>query len=89
MPAPKYKSGSAKKVYKRAPGNRRVLHIRRKKQSLARCSTCGALLGGVPSGRIVQVSKMAKTQKRPERAFGGVLCPKCVKKLMIIKARNF
>ncbi|ABR55394.1 Ribosomal protein L34e [Methanococcus vannielii SB] len=89
MPAPRYKSGSAKKVYKRAPGNRRVLHIRRKKQSSAKCGACGALLNGVPSLRTVQVSKLSKTQRRPERAFGGALCPKCVKKMMVVKARNY
>jgi len=89
MSAPRYKSGSARKVYKKAPGNSSIVHYRRKKQSKAVCGACGALLNGVPRGRAVEITKLAKTQKRPERAFGGNLCPKCVKKMMVIKARSF
>jgi len=30
---------------------------------------------------------MAKTKKRPERPYGGVLCTRCMRKTMIGKAR--
>ncbi|MCS3901824.1 50S ribosomal protein L34e [Methanococcus voltae] len=88
MPAPRYKSGSMKKTCKRVTkGN--TAHYRRKKQGVAKCGACGAVLNGVPNGRIAELSKLAKTEKRPERAFGGHLCPACVKKMMVEKARNF
>ncbi|AEH06663.1 50S ribosomal protein L34e [Methanothermococcus okinawensis] len=88
MPAPRYKSGSFKKISRRAPGNKTVLHYRREKPSNARCACCGALLNGVPKGRAYQIAKLSKTEKRPERPYGGYLCPKCLKRLIIEKARN-
>lgn len=89
MPAPRYKSRSYKKVSKRISGNKTAIHYRRKKVSKHKCATCGALLNGVPRGRPAEMSKLAKTEKRPERPFGGYLCPKCLKRAMIEKARSF
>ena len=88
MPAPRYKSGSYKKISRRAPGNKTVLHYRRRKPSKAKCASCGALLNGVPRGRPSEIAKLSKTEKRPERPYCGYLCPKCLKRLMIEKARN-
>ncbi|WP_457611700.1 50S ribosomal protein L34e [Methanocaldococcus sp.] len=88
MPAPRYKSNSYKKVYVRGPGNRTLIHYRRKKVGRAKCALCGAQLNGVPRGRQAEISKLSKTEKRPERPYGGYLCPKCLKRLMIKKGRN-
>ncbi|ABR56705.1 Ribosomal protein L34e [Methanococcus aeolicus Nankai-3] len=88
MPAPRFKSGSFKKISKRGPGNKTLTHHRRSKVSKAKCGACGALLNGVPRGRKIEIAKLSKTEKRPERPYGGFLCPKCLKRLMIEKARN-
>jgi len=34
-----------------------------------------------------EMAKLAKTEKRPERLFGGVLCSNCVKQLLKEKTR--
>ena len=88
MPAPRYRSGSFKKIYKRGPGNKTLMHYRRKKPSKAKCASCGITLNGVPRGRPHEIAELSKTEKRPERPYGGYLCPKCLKRLMIERARN-
>ncbi|WP_373286765.1 hypothetical protein [Sulfodiicoccus acidiphilus] len=43
----------------------------RSRSNLARCSSCGKPLRGVRDSG-------AKTEKRPERPFGGYLCHRCL-----------
>ena len=49
---------------------------------------CGAVLHGVPRGRPYEIAKLAKSQKRPNRPFGGYLCPKCARKHFKDEARK-
>ena len=88
MPAPRYRSRSLRKIFKRGPGNRTLIHYRKRKPSKAKCAKCGAILNGVPRGRPYEIRKLAKTEKRPERPYGGYLCPRCLRRLMIERARN-
>lgn len=88
MPAPRQRSRSLRRVYRKTPGGRTVVHYRRMKPSKAKCSKCGKLLKGVPRERPYKMRKMTKTKKRPERPYGGVLCSRCMRKLMIEKARK-
>lgn len=71
------KSAIWKKV--RVPSGKSRLHIKRKKVNAAHCAGCGKELGGVPNKRPYELRKFAKTEKRPERMYGGVLCGNCVK----------
>ena len=57
-----------------------VLRYKKKKPSKHVCAECGAVLHGVPRGRPYEIGKLAKSQKRPNRPFGGYLCPKCARK---------
>ncbi len=50
-----------------------------KKPSHAKCALCGAKLNAVPKLGSAGLSKLSKTEKRPERVFGGVLCTKCTR----------
>jgi len=56
---------------------------RKRKESKQQCGSCGAVLKGIPR---VKISKLSKTQRRPERPYGGVLCSKCTRKKMVEKA---
>lgn len=47
------------------------------KPSKHKCAICGSVLHGVPPGRRAAAGKLAKSEKRPSVAFGGVLCGKC------------
>jgi len=39
-------------------------------------------LNGVPRLRPVELRKLPLSQKRPERMFGGVLCIRCLERLL-------
>ncbi len=79
MTSPRNNTKSAiwKKI--RVPSGVSRLHIKRKKVNAAHCAGCGSELAGVPSKRPYEMHKLSKTQKRPERMYGGVLCGNCVK----------
>ena len=74
-----------KRVRVRTPGGRLVYHFRRPKTGKHVCAICGRPLHGVPHGRRpVEVRKLSKTERRPERIFGGVLCADCERKVIEI-----
>ncbi|MFH0922928.1 MAG: 50S ribosomal protein L34e [Candidatus Micrarchaeota archaeon] len=57
------------------------------KPSARKCALCGTKLHGVPNKSPGDLTKLAKTEKRPERVFGGVLCSGCVTRVLIEKTR--
>lgn len=64
-----------------------VIHYEDRRPKLARCGGCGAELKGVPRLKKSEITNIAKTKKRPERPFGGVLCSKCMRDKMREKIR--
>jgi len=82
------RSRSKRKVKVKTPGSRVVIHYRRKKPQAARCHKCGTTLKGVPRAFPKQLQNMPKTQKRPERPYGGVLCSTCSRILFKDKAKS-
>ena len=88
MPVPRLRSRSLRKVFRKVPGGRVSVHYKRKKPSAAKCSNCKAVLKGVPRELPYKMSAMAKTQKRPERPYGGVLCSRCMRLEIINMARQ-
>jgi len=75
----------SKKV--RTPGGRTRVELKRRMPSKNCCALCGARLHGMPKQRPSDAGKLAKTEKRPERVFAGVLCGKCVARVLKEKAR--
>lgn len=88
MVAPRYRSRRMRRVHVKTPGGRLVLHHERRKPGKPQCSDCGEYLKGVAHGIESKVRKLSKTQRRPERPYGGVLCSKCLRKKMIEKAMS-
>lgn len=82
MVAPRLRSTSAKAQHRRTPRGRVSVFYRPKKPAAAHCAICGMKLQGVPRGSPSQMAKLSKTEKRPERVFGGVLCHACVEDLL-------
>ena len=78
MPEPRYRSRSLRRRYLHTPGGRTVIHYRRKKPKVTKCALCGQPLGGIPRLRPGKFQKLTKSQRRPERPFGGYLCHKCL-----------
>ena len=88
MPAPRLRSRSLRKVFRKVPGGRTSLHYKKQKPQPAKCGNCGAVLKGVPREFPFRMRKMPKTFKRPERPFGGVLCSKCMRMEIINRVRQ-
>ena len=88
MPENRFRSRSYKRIHKNTPGGDNVLRYKKKKPSKHVCAECGAVLHGVPRGRPFEVNKLAKSKKRPNRPFGGNLCPECTRKHFKQEARK-
>jgi large subunit ribosomal protein L34e len=82
-----FKSRKWKKTRVKLPGGRVATHYRKPKPGIAKCGKCGKPLHGIPRLRSVKFKNLAKTEKRPERPYGGVLCSSCMRELMKAKAR--
>jgi len=88
MPQPYKRSRSLRRLQIKAPGGITRTHYRKRNPSLAKCEICRVLLKGVPRGRSLKMRKLPKTKKRPQRPYGGNLCSKCTRLLIIEKARS-
>ncbi len=88
MVRPALRSRSLRKVFRKVPGNRSSLQYKKRKPKLARCGSCGAVLKGIPRELPYKMSSMAKSKKRPERPYGGVLCSRCMRQSIIDKVRQ-
>ena len=88
MTAPRLRSRSLRRIFTKVPGGRTKLHYKKRKPEGAKCGSCGDLLKGVPREFPFRISKMAKTKKRPERPYGGVLCSRCMRLAILDKTRQ-
>ena len=79
------RSRSLKAVKKKVQGNRVALHYTRRNPNIAKCGQCGRPLSGVPRLRQAEFNKLTKTGKRPERPYGGTLCPECTRRVFRMK----
>ncbi len=84
----KKRSRTFRRVYVRTPGGRNIVHYRIRKPSRAHCSNCGTVLHGMKAMAPRAMHSMPKTEKRPERPYGGMLCSQCMRREIIQKARQ-
>ena len=84
----KQKSHTLAKKQVRTPAARVVTHHKERKPKQAVCAGCGAKLKGVPRGRPADIRATSKTQRRPERPYGGVLCSTCTREKLKEAARQ-
>jgi len=78
MPRPMYRNRGWRRVIVRTPGGEVRIHYEKRRPSEAKCAICGRPLNGVPALRPSQLAKLAKTEKRPERPYGGYICHRCL-----------
>jgi large subunit ribosomal protein L34e len=76
------------RIKKRIPTGKVVIKVKKKKPKIAKCALCGKPLHGVPRLRPSEMRKLAKTEKRPERPYGGYLCSRCSREFFREKARK-
>lgn len=84
----KRKSRSLRRVFRKTPGGKTVVHYKIRKPGKPQCAECGKVLSGTPNINAYNLKKMSKSSKRPERPYGGNLCSSCMRKKMIKKARD-
>ncbi|MFX1518936.1 MAG: 50S ribosomal protein L34e [Promethearchaeota archaeon] len=87
MPAPRYRTRLLKKRSTKVPGGR-VIHYKKKKVRKSKCAVCGKRLSGVPRMSPSALRKLPKTQRRPQRPYGGYLCSQCLQELTKQAART-
>ena len=88
MPRGMFKSRTFRRVSTKVPGGKTKLHYKKRKPSIAHCGRCGTQLQGIPRGSAKDIAKLSKSQRRPERPFGGVLCSQCLKDIIKYEARE-
>lgn len=87
MVAPKYRSRSKKRISRKTPGGRTVMHYKQKKPSKNHCGRCGRSLQGTPNASPSGIRKMRHSERAPTRAYAGVLCPGCTENLIAYVTR--
>jgi large subunit ribosomal protein L34e len=70
-------SRSIKRIKKKTPGGKTVIHTRKRKPSHAKCGVCGTKLNRKRL-RPVELKKLPKVKRRPERPLPH-LCPRCMR----------
>lgn len=88
MVKPYQRSHSMARKVRNTPGNRNTIIYRRRVPSKAHCGLCGAVLGGVPAKRPMVVKNIPKSMKRPERQYGGRVCPNCLRKALLKEVQS-
>ncbi|MEX0568290.1 MAG: 50S ribosomal protein L34e [Candidatus Njordarchaeota archaeon] len=79
MPRPMHRSRSLKRRQVNTPGGRLVTHYKKKISGWYKCAICKRPLFGVPK----DPKNYSKSSRRPERAYGGVLCANCLRRLLV------
>jgi large subunit ribosomal protein L34e len=88
MPRPQLRTKTFRKVFVKTPGGKTVTQYKRRKPSHAKCANCERRLAGVPRDIPARIKKLPKTQRRPDRPFGGIYCPKCSKQKILETIRK-
>jgi large subunit ribosomal protein L34e len=84
----KRKSRSVRRLNRVTPTGKRVTHYVSRKPAKAQCAGCGTYLKGVARASHNKMQNMSKSQKRPERPFGGVFCSSCSRQKIASKFRS-
>ena len=87
MPRPSRRSRTLARVYRKITKGVKLVY-RKRKPKPAHCSNCNAVLKGIPRERPYKMRTTTKSQKRPERMFGGTLCSSCSRREIIKRNRK-
>jgi len=82
MPRPSQRSRSFRRVKVNTPSGSPRVHYLKRRPGPAKCRVCKKQLHGVPRKTPILMKKLAKTEKRPERPYGGNLCSSCTRDIL-------
>jgi len=75
-------------VKKKMPGGSTRMSYDKRKPKVSLCSKCGVDLKGIPRLRPFMARNAPKSEKRPERPYGGFLCSSCLRLKLKEEARS-
>ncbi|KAL7300603.1 hypothetical protein TKK_0006631 [Trichogramma kaykai] len=78
-----YNTKSNRTKIVRTPGNRLVFQYLKKHKVIPKCGNCKNKLRGIVPARTMERSRMCRRKKTVKRAYGGVMCHKCVKERVV------
>ncbi|RME78311.1 50S ribosomal protein L34e [Candidatus Woesearchaeota archaeon] len=87
MVAPRLRSRTLRRVFRKTPGGKTVVLYKRRAANKPRCGLTGQELHGVPRGTPSKIKALPKSKKRPQRPFGGVLSSEAMRRVLIERAR--
>lgn len=88
MPISPQRTRTLRRVRKKTPKGKIVTHYIQRRPSKSKCAVCKNPLLGMPNLVPHKLKKLSKTQRRPERPYGGYLCPACLKKKILLENKN-
>jgi len=71
------RSSKLRNVKRKSPSGKTVIFYERSRPGKAKCASCKSPLSGVPRLRQSKLHKLAGSKYRPNRPYGGNLCPSC------------
>lgn len=77
-----------KRHSKRLPGGASRVFATRKKPNKAKCALTSEILHSTPRTKGIKDKTIPKSQKRPERPYGGILGSRSMRNIFIQKARK-
>ncbi len=86
MVRPSIRSGK-RKLHKSISGDFSWRSVR-KQPNYHICAICKAKLHGTPTGSRVEIRRLSKSQRSPQRPFGGQLCSSCTRNKFKLSARS-
>ena len=75
-------------IKRRTPSGRISARLSNDRIGKAHCSSCGSELHGMPRKSQKELRKLTRTEKRPQRIFGGYYCSACTREILRDKARS-
>lgn len=88
MPQPNKRARTFRRVHVRIPSGKSVIHYKKRKHDKLRCHECNKVLPGTQNFVSKLRNKLSKSERRPERPFGGVLCSACMRKRIVKRVRG-
>lgn len=84
----RFKSRTFRRVFRRTPGGKSVLRFVRRKPAKPKCAVTKQILPGVARGFKSMVRKLSKTERRPNRPYGGNLSSSAMRRKIIEQVRK-
>nr|MBI4156841.1 hypothetical protein [Candidatus Woesearchaeota archaeon] len=64
------------------------VYTRKERPGKKTCANCSKVLPGILNFKTSKIRNIARTRKRPSRKFGGYLCSRCSRKMILQGVRK-